>query len=64
MSRAAKIFAVAKARPQGLSFSETRTKGSHHIYAKVGVVEIIDLQPIKGKAKTYQVNQVLGLIEK
>lgn len=37
--------------------------GSHnHIYAKTGVVEIINLQPKGSVAKTYQVRQVRGLI--
>jgi hypothetical protein len=36
-----------------------RTKGDHHIFFKEGVLEIINLQPLKdGKAKAYQVRQV------
>ncbi len=42
-----------------------RTKGDHHIFAKEGVAEIINLQPLKdGKAKPYQVRQVRNLILK
>ncbi len=47
-----------------LGFSE-RIKGSHHIFFKEGIAEIINLQPIKeGKAKSYQVKQVRNIILK
>jgi len=47
-----------------LNFDE-RTKGDHHIFTKNGVVEIINLQPLKnGKAKAYQVKQIRGIILK
>jgi hypothetical protein len=41
-----------------------RIKGSHHIYTKDGVPEIINLQPDNGKAKAYQVRQVRGILMK
>jgi predicted RNA binding protein YcfA (HicA-like mRNA interferase family) len=47
----------------GLGFQE-RIRGSHHIYAKDGVIEIINLQPKGSKAKPYQVKQVRTLILK
>jgi predicted RNA binding protein YcfA (HicA-like mRNA interferase family) len=43
---------------------EERTKGSHHIYFKEGVEEIINIQPLNGKAKPYQVKQIRELIIK
>ena len=43
---------------------EERVKGSHHIYFKEGIDEIINLQPSNGKAKPYQVKQVRELIIK
>jgi len=47
-----------------LDFSE-RIKGSHHIFFKKGVVEIINLQSLKnGKSKAYQVRQVRNIIIK
>ena len=46
-----------------LGFVE-RIKGSHHIFTKDGVVEIINLQPKGTKAKSYQVKQVRNLILK
>jgi len=37
-------------------------KGSHHIFAKPGVVEILNLQPRGSLAKPYQVKQVRAVI--
>lgn len=41
---------------------EERIKGSHHIFFKEGIVEIINIQPKKDKAKPYQVKQVREII--
>ena len=46
-----------------LNFEE-RVKGSHHIYFKEGIEEIINIQPLNGKAKPYKVKQVRELIIK
>lgn len=46
-----------------LGFQE-RVKGSHHIFTRDNVEEIINLQPKGSKAKPYQVKQVRGLILK
>jgi predicted RNA binding protein YcfA (HicA-like mRNA interferase family) len=35
-----------------------RVKGSHHIFSRDGVSEILNLQPRSGKCKPYQVKQV------
>jgi hypothetical protein len=35
-----------------------RVKGSHHIFSKDGIPEILNLQPRGTKAKAYQVKQV------
>jgi len=43
---------------------ECRIKGSHHIYYKEGIDEIINLQPKGNKAKDYQVKQVRNLVIK
>ena len=37
---------------------DLRIKGSHHIFTKQGIEEIINIQEKKGKAKPYQVKQV------
>jgi hypothetical protein len=39
-------------------------KGSHKIYYKDGVVEIVNVQPRGGGAKPYQVKQVRELLLK
>jgi hypothetical protein len=44
-----------------LGFAE-RIRGSHHIFTRDGVVEILNLQPKAGKAKPYQVRQVRSVI--
>jgi len=46
-----------------LRFRE-RVKGSHHIFNRDGVDEIINLQPKGSRAKPYQVRQVRQLIIK
>lgn len=46
----------------GLGFQE-RIRGSHHIFTRENVVEILNLQPREGgKAKPYQVRQVRDVI--
>jgi hypothetical protein len=37
---------------------EERTRGSHHIFRRQGVRELINLQREGGRAKVYQVRQV------
>ena len=46
-----------------LGFDE-RIRGSHHIYSKEGIEEIVNLQPKGSRAKAYQVKQVRGIILK
>lgn len=41
-----------------------RINGSHHIFTREDVEEIINLQPKNGQAKPYQVKQVRELIVK
>lgn len=43
---------------------EERIKGSHHIFFKEGIDEILNLQPKESKAKPYQVKQVRDVIVK
>ncbi len=44
-----------------LGFQE-RVRGDHHIFAKDGIAEIINLQPLGSKAKPYQVRQVRNIL--
>jgi hypothetical protein len=55
-------FEELRALLRHLGFAE-RIRGSHHIFTREGVAEILNLQPKSGnKAKAYQVKQVRGVI--
>lgn len=41
---------------------EERIKGSHHIFYKENLQEIINIQDDKGKAKAYQIKQIRQII--
>ena len=43
---------------------EERTRGSHHVFRKAGIVEKPNLQQSGSHAKPYQVKQVRGIIVK
>ena len=43
---------------------EKRVRGSHHIFTKDGIEEILNLQAKGNKAKPYQVKQVRNVILK
>ena len=79
MSNITDLYGKALASPNNMSFSELcslvegtgfvckRQKGSHKIYVHETIKEVdafINIQNCKGKAKPYQVKQVIGLIEK
>jgi predicted RNA binding protein YcfA (HicA-like mRNA interferase family) len=44
-----------------LGFNE-RVRGSHHIFTKDGIPDILNIQPKGATAKPYQVKQVRNLI--
>jgi len=48
---------------RALGFNE-RVKGSHHIYYRQDIEEILNLQPNGSQAKAYQVKQVRNIILK
>ncbi len=37
--------------------------GSHRVFVRVGIREILNFQEVKGKAKPYQVRQFIRIIE-
>jgi hypothetical protein len=41
-----------------------RLSRMHHIFKREGVRELVNLQNVNGKAKPYQMRQVLSLVEK
>jgi predicted RNA binding protein YcfA (HicA-like mRNA interferase family) len=76
MGRGPELLAKARENAGGLSFAELqtlavaagfvlkRTKGSHHMYSRQGVRELVNLQADGKDAKAYQVRQVVELIDK
>ena len=46
-----------------LGFRFRGGKGSHRIYVRDGVREMLNFQCVKGKAKPYQVKQFLRVVE-
>ena len=71
-----KLLAKALSGSKNLRFSEvavlakafgfrlSRTKGSHHIFVHPRVRELVNLQEVDGKAKPYQVRQLLEIVER
>ena len=41
-----------------------RVRGDHYIYSRPDVLEIVNIQPIRKMAKTYQVRQVRRIFNK
>jgi predicted RNA binding protein YcfA (HicA-like mRNA interferase family) len=57
-------FAEARLLAEGLGFRLSRVSGSHHIFVHPTVPELVNLQEVSGKAKPYQVRQMLRLMER
>lgn len=49
---------------EGYGFRKIRQEGSHQAFALAQVREILNLQPVHGEAKPYQIRQFLRLVEK
>lgn len=69
------LLALAGTSDQNIAFEDLcnllkrlgfdlRIKGSHHIFTRLDVEEILNLQERQGKAKPYQVKQVRGVLLK
>ena len=48
---------------EAFGFRLDRINGSHHVYINKAVGEMLTFQSVKGKAKPYQVKQLLQVIE-
>jgi predicted RNA binding protein YcfA (HicA-like mRNA interferase family) len=48
---------------EAFGFHLSRASGSHHIYVRADIRELVNLQEVNGKAKPYQVRQFLKLVE-
>ncbi len=57
-------FSEAVICAESFGFRLDRINGSHHIFVHPDVSELINLQDVKGKAKPYQVKQLLPIIER
>jgi hypothetical protein len=55
-----KLCAIAEA----FGFRFSRGKGSHKVYVRYGVREILNFQEVDGRAKSYQVKQFIEIIER
>ena len=56
-------FSEAVSVTEAFGFKLDRINGSHHIYVRSDVPELVNLQEVKGKAKPYQIRQLLKIIE-
>ncbi len=75
MRRCKRLLARAHANPASLSFGELcrlaechgwkfeRTTGSHRLYRRPGTRELMNFQDAPGRAKPYQVRQLLRTIQ-
>ena len=48
----------------GLGFHEDRIQGSHHFFVHPPVPERVNLQPVKGQGKSYQIRQIVRLVDR
>ena len=49
---------------QGFGLTLSRTDGSHHIFTRPDIPELVNLQNVKGQAKPYQIRQFLKRVER
>ena len=56
-------FSEVVACAEAFGFRLDRVSGSHHIFVHPDIPELINLQDVKGKAKPYQIKQLLQTIE-
>ncbi|SDX62594.1 HicA toxin of toxin-antitoxin [Allochromatium warmingii] len=56
-------FSEAVAIAEAFGFRLDRVNGSHHIFVHPKIPELLNLQDLQGKAKPYQVKQLLQLAE-
>ena len=57
-------FAEFIALVEAFGFRLSRVNGSHHIFVRDGIRELVNLQNVGGKAKQYQIQQWLKLVER
>ncbi len=57
-------FLEVKSIVEAFGFKLSRISGSHHIFTHSNLSEIVNLQNVNGRAKSYQVKQFLRLVER
>jgi predicted RNA binding protein YcfA (HicA-like mRNA interferase family) len=57
-------FEEACTLARAFGFRLSRVSGSHHIFVHSSVRELLNLQDVGGKAKPYQIRQLLQLVER
>ncbi|MGA2864178.1 MAG: type II toxin-antitoxin system HicA family toxin [Verrucomicrobiota bacterium] len=57
-------FADMENLAQGFGFRLSRTSGSHHIFSRAGIPELVNLQEVRGEAKPYQIRQFIKIVER
>jgi predicted RNA binding protein YcfA (HicA-like mRNA interferase family) len=57
-------FADMASLVEGFGFHLSRTDGSHHIFTRADIPELVNLQSVNGQAKPYQIRQFLKLVER
>ena len=57
-------FADMRHLVEGFGFHLARTSGSHHIFSRPGIPELVNLQEVRGEAKPYQIRQFIKLVER
>jgi predicted RNA binding protein YcfA (HicA-like mRNA interferase family) len=57
-------FSEVVALAQAFGFRLARVSGSHHIFVHADIPQLLNLQEVDGKAKPYQIRQLLRLVER
>jgi predicted RNA binding protein YcfA (HicA-like mRNA interferase family) len=57
-------FSDLRSVVEALGFELRRVSGSHHVFAHPAVRKPLNLQPVHGQARPYQVRQFLRLVER
>ena len=57
-------FSDAVTLVEAFGFRLARVSGSHHIFVRADVPELINLQEVDAKVKPYQLRQFLALVER
>ncbi len=60
----AREFGAVETGARAFGFHLSRVSGSHHIFVHAGVRELVNFKEVRGKAKPYQVKQLLALVER